>query len=499
MAVTLLLSASTSFSQTWASHTGAAVSLQGIAVIDALTAVAVGSTYQADRITRKTTDGGATWVSQAMPGDSWAMKAVCFTDANHGTAIGDLGYMMRTANGGTTWTSQPNPAYDGYVYLYGLSFVDANNGATVGQYGYILHTTNGGDTWVLQTSNTSENLYGVSFADVNYGMACGSNGVIVKTTDAGTTWAVSTSGTGNHLLGISYLTENIASVAGFSGTLLRTTDGGATWTAQTNPVDGRSSDFRALCFTDVNNGTAVGDVGKIIRTVNGGANWSIQNSGTSNHLQAVSFCDANNGMVLDMNGNVLTTANGALPVELSDFSSFVDAHGIVLHWTTATEINNSGFEIERKDAGIVGSWKTLGFVKGAGASSIQHSYSFTDREQTAGHYSYRLKQMDRDGAYTYSRTVEAEIAASQTLMLDQNFPNPFNPTTSIRFQLPTAGHASLKVFDVLGNLTATLVDEDISAGTHSIQFDASHLASGMYFYQLKSGSFIETKKIVLAR
>ena len=199
-----------------------------------------------------------------------------------------------------------------------------------------------------------------------------------------------------------------------------------------------------------------------------------------------------------------------IPVELISFTATVNNNSVSLNWQTASEINNRGFEVERRKVGngqyAVGNeeWKGIGFVEGRGTSSNMNSYSFTDVPESAGKYLYRLKQIDYDGSFEYSNDVEISFMKSVEFILEQNYPNPFNPTTKISWQSPVSSHQTLKVFDVLGNEVATLVDEFREAGNYEIDFstsggDATQLASGIYYYQLTAGSFVETKKMLMIK
>ncbi|MFQ3599382.1 MAG: T9SS type A sorting domain-containing protein [Chloroherpetonaceae bacterium] len=193
-----------------------------------------------------------------------------------------------------------------------------------------------------------------------------------------------------------------------------------------------------------------------------------------------------------------------VPVELTSFTATKNIDRILLTWTTASEQNNSGFEVERKSAGAT--WNTLGFVRGNGTTTEAKSYSFIDRTAT-GKVQYRLKQIDFDGQFEYSPIIEVDAGLPKTFELSQNYPNPFNPTTIINYQLPTASTVLLKVYDVLGKEVATLVNARQEAGTYNFNFNASNLASGVYFYRLQasatngaSGSnFVETKKMMLVK
>jgi len=191
-----------------------------------------------------------------------------------------------------------------------------------------------------------------------------------------------------------------------------------------------------------------------------------------------------------------------VPVELTSFTASVSGNDVHLNWSTATEWNNLGFEIHRttnKDE-----WNKIGFVPGHGTTTEQQHYSFIDESVSSGKYQYRLKQIDYDGTFEYSDIVEVEVSLPTVFSLEQNYPNPFNPTTKIKYQIANAGFVNMRVYDVLGNEVATLVNEEKPAGSYEVEFSVGQnsilsLSSGIYFYQLQAGSFIQTRKMVLMK
>jgi hypothetical protein len=189
------------------------------------------------------------------------------------------------------------------------------------------------------------------------------------------------------------------------------------------------------------------------------------------------------------------------PVELLSFSSSIVDNDVTLNWATATETNNSGFQVERRKTQDerIKDWENIGFVNGNGTTTETKSYSFKDKTLSTGKYQYRLKQIDFDGTFEYSNIVEAEILPPTKFSLEQNYPNPFNPTTTIKWQTPKDGWQTLKIIDVTGNEIATQVDGYKVAGNYEITFNAKNLASGIYYYQIKSGEFIQTKKMILLK
>ncbi len=190
-----------------------------------------------------------------------------------------------------------------------------------------------------------------------------------------------------------------------------------------------------------------------------------------------------------------------LPVELTNFTADYVEGNINLCWSTATETNNKGFEVDRKDKSSIKNqrWENIGFVNGNGTTSGPKSYSFTDKNPAAGYYVYRLKQFDLNGSYKYSQSIEVKVNPVSGFTLEQNYPNPFNPSTKIKFEISKPGFVSLKVYDVLGKEVTTLVNEEKQQGTYEVSFDGSRLSSGIYFYKLKVGTLVSVKKMILSK
>lgn len=189
-----------------------------------------------------------------------------------------------------------------------------------------------------------------------------------------------------------------------------------------------------------------------------------------------------------------------LPVELTSFSASVINNGIKLNWRTETEVNNYGFEVQRSTFNVQSSsWNVLGFVEGNGNSNSPKEYSFTDKDIAGEKYYYRLKQIDNDGTYTYSKIIDIDANKPLNYELDQNYPNPFNPVTTIKFTIPEATKVIVKVFNVLGEEVAELVNRWMEGGTHKVNFDATDLNSGIYLYRIEAGNFVTIKKMTLLK
>jgi photosystem II stability/assembly factor-like uncharacterized protein len=481
-------------------------------------------------------------------GTTVSLQSIHFSDNNNGYAVGDGGTILKSTNGGLTWQDQSIP---GLTPLYDVFVFDQNNVVVVGQGGSIFKTTDGGLSWSSVQSGVSDDLLSVAFSG-NNGVCGGSNQTIIYSTDIGESWNIFQTGSfGGGFYGASMLTPQMGFVAGensiFQPLFAKTTDSGVNWDFTAFYLNNNEGKATGVDFTDANNGYvsaavwdgtgaiskttnsgtdwitvmntnplwdidfpisatgligyAVGENGTILKTFNGGLSWPPQQSGTSVRLNGVYFLDLDFGFAVGDNGTILRTTDGGVPVELTSFSATVNEQNVMLNWTTATEINNRGFEVEKS---FNNEWAVIGFVEGNGTTTEPKSYSHRDENLDAGIYKYRLKQLDFDGTFEYTDVVEAEITTSLEFELSQNYPNPFNPSTKIEFQITDFGFVSLKVYDVLGNEIAVLTNKEIPAGKYEVIFDSHsgevrNLTSGIYYYQLKAGDIIQTKKMIFLK
>lgn len=192
-----------------------------------------------------------------------------------------------------------------------------------------------------------------------------------------------------------------------------------------------------------------------------------------------------------------------LPVTLMNFTHKVNGSNVNLSWATSTETNNKGFEIERKNVSE-GTWKTIGFVEGAGNSNTERRYSYDDKKLNTGKYQYRMKQVDYNGNFSYKNlNSEITMGLPKKFNLSQNYPNPFNPSTKIDYELPADSKVKVIIYDALGREVRTLVNENQKAGIYTIDFNAKDLSSGFYFYRLITNSegneLIITKKMTFIK
>jgi len=235
---------------------------------------------------------------------------------------------------------------------------------------------------------------------------------------------------------------------------------------------------------------------------------------TSNYNLAESFYTASRYLswmdVVVGDPKTSITFTAPLPIQLASFTGQPVNNGVELQWTTITEVNNYGFYVQRRPDGTL-QFETIpgAFVPGAGTTLEPRSYSYIDTAATPGIVSYRLMQVDLDGTIHYHGpiqvsnntllSVENGGGLEKTFRLAHNYPNPFNPSTHIDFSIPQSVHVSLKLYNSIGQVVATLIESELAGGSHSVEFDGSNLASGVYFCQLRADENVATNRIVLAK
>lgn len=291
------------------------------------------------------------------------------------------------------------------------------------------------------------------------------------------------------------------------------TIGSVTYSGGTNPTDkgfvgGGSGTFTANFFDTQTTGqsTGTGATGKTTTEMTSGAltvpnfytsaNWNFKTDSNPTGIWNINSSRNNGYPFLSWQ----YPSDAPLPVELSSFSALFFNNQVLIYWQTATELNNYGFDIERKIGN--NDYTKIAFINGAGNSNKLIDYNYIDSD--LGNYinidkiHYRLKQIDNDGNYKYIAETTVNINNYNYTLL-QNYPNPFNPTTNISFTLPNTEYVTLKVYDMLGKEVTTLMDKELTAGNYTVTFDASNLSSSVYFYTLKAGKFTETKKMILTK
>ena len=283
---------------------------------------------------------------------------------------------------------------------------------------------------------------------------------------------------------------------------------GTNWTVYNTSSSGLPYNRIACIVIDAEGnkwiGTSEGGLAKF-----DGTNWTVYNTSNSalpsNWIGCIAIDEQENKWISSGGLTVFNEGGIVVPVELNSFTAATNGKEVTLNWSTATELNNQGFEVQRKFGS--NSFVTIGSVKGNGTTTSPNQYSYVDKLVDPGKYFYRLKQIDYGGTFEYSNEIEVDVRTLDNFTLEQNYPNPFNPTTTIGYVLQGKSNAKLTLLNTIGEEIAILVNEEQDKGYHKVEFDGSGLTSGVYFYKLQvidpessSGQgFVETKKMILMK
>ncbi len=492
-----------------------------------------------------TTNGGAVW-AQGTLSTYQGFNAASFLDPSKACVVGDEGIVLRTADAGATWDQTTDPMSTNF---YGVHFAPSTVGIIVGSSGRILRTTNAALSWTPVSSGVAATLFDVTFAENGCGWVVGGGETILYTTDSGLSWSPQgTSDDYSALRSVSFGNYTTGVAVGDGGVILRTTDAGTTWT---RIATGFSNSLSGVWCLDSLRACAVGTDGLILRTSDAGLTWRRQGSGTTWSLRDVSFVGREIGTIVGDNGFILRTtvpkptwsamltledpsgSNGwlifgqapsatdgfdstfneyPLPPRLSTVSldrrfimpsqsgmtSLTDIRSDTLSsilWTFSFHPASCGYPITLE-------WDSIGLPPGT-MMLKDRTAGRTVNVNMKSRQSYTLADstIDTLDIQYFSATTAAdnEVVLPLSFCLEQNYPNPFNPSTTIKYELPKSSEVRLSVFDMLGREVLGLVNERREAGYHEIKFDASGLASGVYFYRLQAGSFVETRKLLLVR
>ena len=249
------------------------------------------------------------------------------------------------------------------------------------------------------------------------------------------------------------------------------------------PTAGRNVTYEWLPVYDPVPPFNTGTLADIYYSSNAGVSWNL----TGNSVDPTFYSPSLRGITLNTTHFSIWTVtrhDAPLPLQLTSFSSSLNGRDVYLKWTTVKEINNSGFDVERKTDGN-NNWSKITFISGKGNSNTPVQYSYDDKKLNTGKYNYRLKQIDNNGNIKYyglSNTIEIELPMKYNI--SQNYPNPFNPETKIDFDLPYDSRVSIILYDISGRELMTLVNEQRSAGYYTVQINGNNLGSGIYFYRI---------------
>jgi photosystem II stability/assembly factor-like uncharacterized protein len=446
----------------WTNVGGGAIGTNGVYNIfawDANLALCTTTPTPSATFVYRTTNGGATWTQVFTQAGGFIDNIWLTSETNgfmQGDPVGSRWSLWKTTDAGATWDSTglylaqvgPEAGYINAMYVNGSNMYFGTNNSKV------YNSSNNGTSWIAQSMPLT-NPWSIWFNSPSVGIAGGPPEGYVVTTNGGSTWSPMPMPPGS---------ENTFSVTGYE-----------------------------------NQWYCLGDSSRIIGSSDNGGSWYTAYSAPAG-LWSSNIVKARNGDVAWAgrdNGGITKGIDIGLPVELTAFTATANGKEVILNWTTATELNNQGFEIERSEDNI--SFNKIGFVPGFGTTTEPKSYSYSDQSVNSGTNYYRLKQVDFDGSYEYSDVVEVDFKAFNSYVLEQCYPNPFNPTTTIGFGLQNKSTVNITILNAIGEEVAVVLNEEREAGYHQVEFNAATLPSGVYFYQLKADSYIETKKMILMK
>lgn len=469
--------------------------IRDISFADNLNGYVVGTGFAA-----RSTDGGYTWSPQTVPftGD---INEVISTSPNFAVAGCDGGNIIRTTNGGANWELVATGITGTNSDILAIDFINDNQGWVAAYNGIVAKTTNGGASWNIISTISGSNPWDMDFVDELYGWVVGTNERIFGTTDGGLTWTqqLAVGGLGTYGVGFADAMHGVA--GGTGGNTYYTTNGGLNWFAASVPPQNtvwgigyvKSPLGHLIAMTACASGY-------VYKSLDSGKTWQQEPRYTISTMDDMCFSDAAHAWFVGNSGLVLGYYEPAnIPVELSSFNAIVSKQNINLSWTTTTEKNNFGFEIERTKSSQNNDWQKIGFVEGIGTTTEKQNYSYTDKNLPEGKYFYRLKQIDYDGKFEYSNIVEVDVLQSIEFALYQNYPNPFNPVTTINYSLPAENLVRITIYNLLGEKVSQLVNEVKPAGFHSVEFNSTNFPSGLYLYKLETENFNSVKKMIILK
>ena len=497
----LLISTQIIFSQTW------------IRKIDGFSMWSIGKDYSGNlyagttgtaRGIFKSTDFGETWINVFSTGASNYLGIACDSLNNVYAANASNG-MVYSTDGGQSFTLIPASIFNNNTL----------NTVACGKNGHIFAGATNGGIWRstdygVTFSNTALQTFSIVSISVNRfnpdiiyagASSTSANGFFIST-DGGLTFSASANPinvwdilqTNGNIL----YTPTTSSPYPFS----KSTDGGLTWVTTSNQpgaMRGATLDLVEDIYISGNGG--------VFKSTDSGVSF-VNHNLTFSSNKILTF--ENKIMVCvtgTTNGGVWIFTDTQIPVELISFSAELNYNSITLLWSTATELNNQGFEIERSEDNV--SFNMIGFVPGFGTTTKPKSYSYSDLSVKTGLFYYRLKQIDYDGSYEYSDVVEVNLSGPTEYSLQQNYPNPFNPTTTIGFGVQNKSNIRITILNAIGEVVAILLNEEREPGFHQVEFSAKggsasggnayNLPSGVYFYRLQTGDYTSVKKMILLK
>ncbi len=532
--------------------------IRGVYMVSANTGYAVGwgsLIGMQPSILLKTTDGGSTWSYLTQDENNRTfdnLYSVYFKNENDGIAVGGGGrgsVTVKTTDGGANWVPVNN--YCGAS----LKHISGNGDFLVasGSGGLMIRSTDFGESWDIITDVPSSSLYDIEIAAPGTVYASGYDGLLFKTADSGLNWDISYVSTGKvtpNVQDIYFLNENLGYAAHSYGLVSKTTDGGATWNASIPDTASPSTTNYGVTFINENLGFVVGKlangVDMINRTTDGGNTWTRKINTTFETMRHVDFANTNNGVIVGDDLSIVYTTDGGESWTTSSFNTtlpggdltdlrkveFLDAQTVIAAGNAAMYKSKDGganwdyIEIDGLNERITGlsfsdsqSGYAVGTKSGTDAAvSIYYTsdagdswINVTDETVIDQDVTVNSVSVVDGNAWVcgYNSTIysneivtdveEHQVNLPENFEVHQNYPNPFNPATTISFTIPESGKVSIKVYDLLGSELKTLINKNMQAGTHKVNFNAENLTSGIYFYSVRTGNISITRKMILLK
>lgn len=439
-----------------------------------------------------TTNYGVNW-SASVSGITNNLYTVFATGSTSACALGSVGNALYTSNSGSGWINTTTRFTN--ININDIYFLDQNTGYIVCDSGKIYKTNNSGNNWVSQNSGVSATLFKVHFVNNNTGFAGGSGGIILKTDNGGINWVQQNSGTSSMILAFSF----VNSLTGYftsNNNLYKTTNSGENWNFLASPQNNWL--LFTVRFTDPQTGFMSNGIGKIFKSTNAGDNWTEIYQSAGGSISDIAFVNNNTGYVAGVNSTVVKTTNGGLSWVQYTVDPLSSLPGGFNNIEFADE--NNGFiglpnkMFKTTNGGV--NW----FIYQGNFPTVSAMYMLTpDICYLAGFGGSILRT---NTEFTYINNNNTGIPNKYSL--EQNFPNPFNPVTKIKFSIPSldntgAVFVKISVYDILGRQIRVLLEKDLLPGRHEISFDGTGLTSGVYLYKIDTPEFTETKKLVLIR
>jgi len=504
-----------------------------ICFVDSLNGYIAGWGNSSSSYVYKTTNGGDNWTSIQMSGTLSSITSITFSNVNTGIMAGGGvgGGIFRTTDGGFDW--EPVFASCNF-YAVCVCSVDTDIQFSASYApGQVLKSTNTGQNWLCSGSLGLGSINSICFRNQLTGFAVG-NGIAV-TTNGGNPWLSPYQCTDSVLNCVVFASDSIGFAVGQNSIIERTNDLGATWSNQNTPVN--SVDLKSVCFLNENTGYICGDQGTLLETTNSGAVWQVAGLGIDPTLNSICFVDSATGYIAGncvvlkttnrgINWNTLNTGTSGFWTSISFPTpnvGYITGNGNYILKTT-----NAGSSWTLTVLTIANSIKSLFFVNATTGYAVGGEQAVTSYiiKTTDGGENWDSEHPPTNNALIcvffiddtvgYAAGSESSIMKTttggnpigvrqvnqtvpKTFVLYQNYPNPFNPITKISFSMPHGSKVTIKIYDILGKLVKTLVDEFKDAGYYSVGFDAMNLASGVYFYRFESPNYTQSKKMVLVK